>query len=103
MYGAPFLLFHSPLEKTPHKARVVGDGLISAPLASVAMPAEGSGAAALNGPKGFELLKAKARPIPIQEAITMRTQNVGTPRGWAESFLFFSLKATTDALGASES
>jgi Transposase zinc-binding domain len=21
MYGAPFLLFHSPLEKTPHKAR----------------------------------------------------------------------------------
>jgi hypothetical protein len=36
------------------------------------MAAEGSGAAALNGPKGFELLKTKARSVPIQKAITLR-------------------------------
>jgi hypothetical protein len=35
------------------------------------MPAQGSGAAALNGTKGFELLKVKARSIPIQEAIAL--------------------------------
>jgi hypothetical protein len=36
------------------------------------MAAEGSGAAALNGPKGFELLKTKTRSVPIQKAITLR-------------------------------
>src|SRR5437773_7028836 len=40
------------LGAVPISTRVVGDGLIFATLASVAMPAEGSGAAALNGPKG---------------------------------------------------
>jgi hypothetical protein len=35
------------------------------------MPAQGSCAAALNGTKSFELLKIKARSIPIQEAITL--------------------------------
>jgi hypothetical protein len=35
------------------------------------MPAQGSCAAALNGTKGFELLKVKARSIPIQEAIAL--------------------------------
>src|SRR6266581_3666466 len=65
------------LGAVPISTRVVRDGLISATLASVAMPAEGSGAAALNGSESFELLKVKARPIPIQEVITMRAQNVG--------------------------
>jgi hypothetical protein len=37
------------------------------------MPAQGSSATALNGTKGFELLKVKARSIPLQEAIAMRT------------------------------
>jgi hypothetical protein len=35
------------------------------------MPAEGSGATALNGTKRFELLKVKAGSIPIQEAIAV--------------------------------
>src|SRR5215469_1793302 len=51
--------------------RVVGDGLITATRASIAMPAQGGSAAALNGTKGFELLKVKARSIPIQEAIAL--------------------------------
>jgi len=37
-------------------------------------------------PKSDRLVHAECRP----------------PQGWAESFLFFSLKATTDALGASQ-
>jgi hypothetical protein len=56
------------LGAVPIPARVVRDGLIAATRASIAMPAEGSRAAALNGSKGFELLKVKARSIPIQEA-----------------------------------
>jgi hypothetical protein len=35
------------------------------------MPAEGGSAAAWNGTKGFELLKVKARSIPIQEAVAL--------------------------------
>ena len=61
---------YSPLEKTPHKTRVVGDGLITATRTSIAMPAEGSGAAALKGSQGFELLEVQARSMAIQEAIT---------------------------------
>ena len=44
------------------------------------MPAEGSGATALNSPKGFELLKVKARSIALQEAIALRTQKSATSR-----------------------
>jgi len=51
--------------------RVIGDGLITAVRALISMPTEGSGAAALNGTKGFELLKVEARSIPIQEAIAV--------------------------------
>ena len=51
--------------------RVVGDGLITATRASIAMTAEGGSTAALNGTKGFELLIIKARSIPIQEAIAL--------------------------------
>src|SRR5260370_42063140 len=54
------------LGAVPISARVVGDGLTSATLASVAMPAEGSGAAALNGPKALELLKPNAHQSPFQ-------------------------------------
>jgi hypothetical protein len=36
------------------------------------MATEGSGAAALNGPECFELLKVEARSLPIQEAIAVR-------------------------------
>ena len=60
------------LGAVPISTRVVGDGLITATRASIAMSAEGSCAAALNGTKGFELLKVKARSIPIQEAIALR-------------------------------
>jgi hypothetical protein len=37
------------------------------------MPAEGSSATALNSTESFELLKVKARSIPIEKAIALRT------------------------------
>src|SRR5712692_2350024 len=80
------------LGAVPISTRVVGDGLISATLASVAMPAEGSGATALDGPKGFELLKAKARSIPLQKAIALRAQNVGHLKGGPSHSSFVRLK-----------
>src|SRR5271167_1749032 len=62
-------------------ARVVGDGLIIAARALVAMSTQGSGAAALNGTKGFELLKVEARSIPLQEAIALHVEDVGHLEG----------------------
>jgi hypothetical protein len=35
------------------------------------MPTEGGSATALNGTKGFELLKIKARSISVQKAIAL--------------------------------
>ena len=53
------------------------------------MAAQGGGAAALNGAKRFELLKAKARSIPIQKAIALRAQNVGHLEGGPSHSCFF--------------
>ena len=50
---------------------------MSAARALIAMSAEGRGAAALNGTKGFELLKVEARSIPLQEAIALHAEDVG--------------------------
>ena len=69
-------------------ARVVGDGLITAARALVAMSTQGSGAAALNGTKGFELLKVEARSIPIQEAIALHVEDVGHLEGGPSHGIF---------------
>jgi hypothetical protein len=60
------------LGAVPVSARVIGDGVIPATQASIAMAAQLCRTAALNGPECFELLKVEARSIPIQEAITLR-------------------------------
>jgi hypothetical protein len=44
---------------------------MTAVRAGITMAAERCGATAQNGAKGFELLKAKAGSIPIQEAIAL--------------------------------
>src|SRR5208337_1880381 len=56
------------------------------------MATQGSGAAAQNGTKGFELLKAKARSIPIQEAIALRAKDVGHLEGGPTHSCLFRLK-----------
>src|SRR5258708_37389993 len=80
------------LGAVPISARVVGDGLMTAVRAGIAMTAQRCGAAAQNGPKRFELLKAKAGSIPIQEAIAVRAKNVGHLEGGPSHFSFVSLK-----------
>src|SRR6266576_4072236 len=60
--------------------------------AGVAMTAQRCGATALNGPKRFELLKAKAGSIPIQKAIALHAKNVGHLEGRPNHFSFFRLK-----------
>jgi hypothetical protein len=56
------------------------------------MTAQCSGATAQNGPKCFELLKAKAGSIPIQEAIALHAKNVGHLEGGPSHFSSFRLK-----------
>src|SRR6266699_5572065 len=65
---------------------------MTAAWAGIAMTAQRSGAAAQNGPKRFELLKAKAGSIPIQKAIALHAKNVGHLEGRPNHFSFFRLK-----------
>ena len=67
------------------------------------MPAEGSGATAQDRPKSFELLKVKARSIPLQKAIALRAQNVGHLEGGPSHSLFFRLKRRLTLSRARES
>jgi len=46
---------YSPLEKTPHKARVVRDGSLSAPITLIDVPAERGCTAGGNGTQDFEV------------------------------------------------
>src|SRR5437899_3574021 len=80
------------LGAVPVSARVVRDSLMTAAWAGIAMTAQRSGAAAQNGPKRFELLKAKAGSIPIQKAIALHAKNVGHLEGRPNHFSFFRLK-----------
>src|SRR5882724_10438885 len=80
------------LGAVPVSARVVGDGLMTAVRAGIAMTTQRSGAAAQNGPKRFELLKAEAGSIAIQEAIAVRAKNVGHLEGGPSHSCFFRLK-----------
>jgi hypothetical protein len=59
------------LGAVPISARVVRDGLMSAAQARIPVATQCCVAAALNGPKGFELLEVKARSIVVQEAIAL--------------------------------
>src|SRR5580700_5143638 len=65
---------------------------MTAARAGIAMTAQCRGAAAQNGAKGFELLKAKAGSIPIQEAIAVHAKNVGHLEGGPSHFSLFRLK-----------
>jgi hypothetical protein len=68
---------HSPLEITPHKTGVIGDGLVTALGTSIDMTAQRSSAATLNGPKSLELLKVEAPSIQVQEAVTLHAEDIG--------------------------
>ena len=66
------------------------------------MSAQGSGAAALNGTKGFELLKVEARSIPLQEAIALHVEDVGHLEGGPSHVVLFTVVLTVNFLYARE-
>jgi hypothetical protein len=73
VYGAPFLLFHSPLEKTPHKAAVVRDSrTVATGDALIEMPAQGGGATARDGSQHRKVLPGNPPATAFDE---------GAPRG----------------------
>ena len=69
------------LGAVPVSARVVGNGLIIAARALVAMSTQGSGAAALNGTKGLELLEIQARSIPVKKTLALGAEDVSHLHG----------------------
>src|SRR5215469_9886361 len=65
------------LGAVPISAGVVGDLLAATLRTHIHMTTQGGGAAALNGTKGFVLLKVEAGSIAIQEVVALRTEDVG--------------------------
>src|SRR5215472_16274609 len=70
----------------PVAARVIGDGPVTAFRTGIEVAAQRSRAAALNGPKGLELLKVQAPLIPIQKTVALRAENVGHLHGGPAHF-----------------
>ena len=74
--------FHSPLEKTPHKAGVVGDRLISAAGALIPMAAERRRPAAQNGVEYLDLSPAQELTIAACEAGIGSADDIGNLKAW---------------------
>jgi len=80
--GQPaFARLRLALRAVPVTAGVVRDGLMAALRTGIDMAAQRSRAAALNRPKGFELLKVEALVIPVQKAATLCAKDVGHLHG----------------------
>jgi hypothetical protein len=73
---------HSPLGKTPHKTRVVGDGLLAAARALIQMTAQRRRAATLDGSQHAKMLPAQSGSILIDEVFARCSNDVGHLEGW---------------------
>src|ERR1700733_349606 len=69
------------LGAVPVAARVIGDGLMSAAGASIAMAAKRSCAATDDGVDHLAVLGGEMRSMPFQKAVARGTQNVGHLKG----------------------
>ena len=68
---------NSPLENTPHKAGVEGDGAMSALRTLIDVPAERCGAAAHDGGEDLQVQPGKPFPAAIQKSVSSRADEVG--------------------------
>ena len=68
---------YSPLEKTPHKARVIGDGSLSATVTLFDVSTEGGGTASGNGTQDFEMQTSYPAAMPFYESCAIGPNNVG--------------------------
>ena len=73
---------YSPLEKTPHKAAVVGDGgTMSTAATFIDMCAEGGGATARNGQQDFAVSPADPVAAALEKSGSGRADQVGHLQG----------------------
>ena len=80
--GEPaFARLRLALGTVPVAARVITDGLMTASGTSIEMTAERRCAAVPDGAMSLELLKIETASIPIQEAISLRAEDVGHLHG----------------------
>src|SRR5262245_58919405 len=76
--SAPIAAYHSPLEKTPHKARVEGVAeILTASGTVIAMDAERCRAAALDSPDDLQLRPGNARTAAVDKAVDPGAKDVG--------------------------
>ena len=69
---------YSPLEKTPHKAAVVGDGgTMSAASALIDMATEGSSATTRDGPQDLEVSPTEPRTVALNKVCSCAANDVG--------------------------
>src|SRR5262249_27899471 len=82
---------YSPLEKTPHKARVIRDGSLSATITLLDMPAERSRTAGDNGAQHFQVQSGQPTGMLFYESCAIGPNNVGhlqrRPNHFSEGFL----------------
>ncbi len=72
-----FTTRNSPLEKTPHKARVVRDDRVTAMRTVIEMTAQRGGAAAPDSAQHLQMLIAEPGAVLFYETITVRAKYVG--------------------------
>src|SRR5215469_18601444 len=77
----------SPLEETPHKARVERDGLMAAASALIEMTAQCRSAAANDGIKYLAMHPCKVRLVLVPKSCRLLRGRCRPPRGWASSSL----------------
>ena len=73
---------NSPLEKTPHKARVIRDGAMAAAGALIQMAAHRGGAAPLDGYEYFEVQPGEPRGRPVHESVAGGGYDIGQLQEW---------------------
>ena len=80
--GKPaFARLRLALGAVPVAARVIRDGLMTASGASIEMTTERRGAAVPDGTMSLELLKVVTGSIPVQEAISLRAEDISHLHG----------------------
>ena len=62
--------------------RIEGDGLVTALIALVTVPAQGSGTAADNSTEHFDLWPGQCPPVPLPELAPCHANDVGHLKGW---------------------
>jgi hypothetical protein len=79
---------NSPKQNSPHKARVIGDGLTAASRTPVQVTSQSCRAAVPDGAQHFQLRPCQMAPVSVDEAVARRTNDVGHLEGGPIHLLF---------------